>query len=260
MMTPVTLALCSHTDKMSIINGFISTVAATVIIMLTVFNQAFTQYPPTLLYWKQILTCASGSRSDSTLLTRFPKRDVFTHLLLLCNLRGQYQYTSVAAAACPCPQETVAHCRGAPTWFLPSFYLQRENTDNWCSVRNIRHGRDKINICACSMLAAHGTLHGHDNISDDDPFNRFNSIEDSCLRSLWSSQKLVFCFTTNPSTSCQGRGLFKRICKRLIPQCPSATPLWTGCSWGGQGATCPWMLKHQSLPAGHSFWKLSLLT
>lgn len=43
------------------------------------------------------------------------------------------------------------------------------------------------------MLAAQVcTLHGHDDLSDDDPFNRFKSIEDSCLRSLWSSQKLVF--------------------------------------------------------------------
>lgn len=77
---------------MSIFNGFISTVAATVIKMLTVFNQAFTQYSPILLYWKQNLTTTSRSRSATILFTRFCKLDIFTHLLLLCNLRRQYQH------------------------------------------------------------------------------------------------------------------------------------------------------------------------
>lgn len=91
-MTPVILPLCSHTDKMSIFKSFISTITDRVIKMLKVFNQEFTQYPPTLLYWKQIFTFASRSRLATTLFARFSKLDIFTHLLLLCKLRSQYQH------------------------------------------------------------------------------------------------------------------------------------------------------------------------
>lgn len=66
-----------------------------------------------------------------------------------------------------------------------------------------------------------------EDISDEGSFKRFKCIEDPCLSSLWSSQTSLFCFKTNPSTCCQGRDLFKRICTRpthtTVPQ--SNSPL-----------------------------------
>lgn len=161
MMTPVTLALWSHMDKMSIFNGFISTVAAAVIIMLTMFNQAFTKYPPTLLYWKQILTCASRSRSAITLFAKFSKRDIFTHLLLSCGLRGQYQH-HFGGSSMSLTTGVTCTSQGNPyltlTQLLPP---RRKHRQLMLSVPQLQPDLHQIALCHTSNSHTVNSVHWH---------------------------------------------------------------------------------------------------
>lgn len=81
--------------------------------------------------------CLSGSGSATTLFANVSnlsgRKWTFSHI-------SSYLVTSAAntkalgAAACPCPQETVALPRGIPTWHSPSLHVQGENTESWHSV------------------------------------------------------------------------------------------------------------------------------
>lgn len=90
--------------------------------MLTVFNQVFTQYPPTLLYWKLILTCASKAEQPPHSSPDFLNW-AFSHISSCRAAWGASTSTTFGGSSMSLSTRDTCTSQGnsylTPTWLLP---------------------------------------------------------------------------------------------------------------------------------------------
>lgn len=113
-----------------------------------------------LLYWKQILTCASRSSSATTLFTRFSKQDIFTHLLFLCNLRGQYHHHFSGSSMSLSTGDTCTSQRN-PYLILTQLLPPKRNTNNMLSAPQLQPDLHQIALCHTSNSHTVNSVHWH---------------------------------------------------------------------------------------------------